>query len=54
MGVNYEKSKYISIINGGKGAPGQFGCGKMYWKLVFMSDFRHFLRINFWSEIMLV
>ena len=51
MGVNLEKSEYIWVIYGGKGVAGQLGFYKMYWKLVFVSDFRQFLGVKFlvWS-----
>ena len=41
-----EKSKCIWIIYGGNGVGGQFGFGKMYWKLVFISCFKHFFWVN--------
>ena len=53
--VNWDtfgEKKYIWLINGGKGAPGHFGCGKKYGKLVFGSSFMHFLGVQFLSKIM--
>ena len=47
MGVNLEKSKYIQIIYGSKGAAGHFGSRKVYWKLVFIIGFTHFFEVKF-------